>query len=159
MGAQYLTGALAILKQDGVTVGTARNITLTETQNRGTVIGLGFLVPQEVPILTWSGTLNIGFYAIRLDKSGLKNAVNRNTNSVDAWVNTVLLQENGLTLTFIRKVADVTDPITKMITPKYQELMTVSGMFNTSDTMEITENQISGHNQAFLYTNPVLITE
>lgn len=156
---QVLTGPLAILSQNGVALAKCRNVTVTENQNRVPVIGLGFLTPDEVAVLGWSGVLNIGFFAIQWGVTGLKDAVNRNTNSIQEFVNTVLLQENGLSLTFIRKVADTIDPVTKIITPKYQELMTVSGMFNTTETMEITEGQVSGHNQSFMYTNPVLITQ
>lgn len=153
-----LTAPIALIKQDGVTIGKAKNITVTENFNRGVVMGIGALTPSEVPALSWSGKVTMGFYAIKWNKTGLKNAVNRNTNSPEDFVNTVLLQEKGLSIVIFTKGVDVIDPATGIIKAKLEENMTVTGMFNDSESLNISENQIAAHDQTFTYINPVLVT-
>lgn len=157
MAEKVLTAPMALIKVNGVTVGKMKNIRISETFRRGRVSGLGELTPQELPALEWNGTLTCEFYEINFDKTGIPNAILRGAKSITEFVDTVLLQEEGIDVVVYKKVADVTDPVTGMIKSKLVEHVTVAGCFADREGMDISEGQISGHNQDFTYKTPILV--
>ncbi len=153
--AKTMTAPLAIIKVDGKPIGKMRNIRLTENVRRGKVMGLGRLTPTELPALEWDGTLSTGFYLIDFSNEVIKAALLRKVQTLDEFVDTVLLQEEGVQIDILRKVKDVVLG-NGVIVPKLEIFASVQGAFLTRESFDITESQISGRDADFEYINPVL---
>jgi len=158
MAQKVMTAPLAIIKVDGIAVGKMKNIRVTENIRRGKVQGIGELTPQEVPALDWSGTLNAGFYSITFNNQDqlIKKALLRNVNNLQEWVDTVLLQEDGITIDIMKKVKDYQDPATGIIYPEFELFASIRSAFSTKEGFDISEGQISGRDVDFEYITPIL---
>jgi hypothetical protein len=157
MAQKTLTAPLALIKVNGIVIGKMKNIRCTENIRRGRVSGIGQLTPDELPALEWSGTLNCGFYAVEFAVGIMKSALIRNVNTLDEFVDTVLLQENGIQIDVTRKVKDTgPDPTTGIIVSKLEIFASVKGCFLTREGFDISEGQISGRDADFEYTTPIL---
>lgn len=157
MATKVITAPLAVIKVGGVAVGKMKTIRIQETIRRGRVSGLGALTPDELPALEWSGTLSCGFYNIEFDKSNLPAAIVRKVNTLEEFVDTVLLQEQGVQVDIMRKVkAGNPDPITGIIPSNLEIFASVKGCFLTREGFDIQEGQISGKDADFDYINPIL---
>lgn len=153
---KVLTAPLALIKVDGVTVGKMKSIQCSETYRRGRVSGIGELTPQELPALEWSGTLSCQFYTIQFETTGLPEGIKRKAPSEQAFVDNILLQEDGVDVVIFKKVKDTIDPATGLISPELVEYATIKGCFIDRENFNINEGQISGQGQDFSYTNPIL---
>lgn len=156
MAQKTLTAPLAVIKVNGIVIGKMKNIRVTENIRRGRVSGIGQLTPDELPALEWSGSLNCGFYAVEFKIEVMKAALVRNVNTLDEFVDTVLLQENGIQIDVMRKVKDSIDPATGIITSALEVFASVKGCFLTREGFDISEGQISGRDADFEYTTPIL---
>ena len=103
-----MTAPLAIIQINSVTVGKMKNVRITEQIRRGRVTGLGSLTPSELPALEWSGSLTCSSYTINFNllANVAKKGTFRNANSLEEWANAILLQEDGLEISILRKVKD-----------------------------------------------------
>lgn len=135
-----------------------KNIRVTETIRRGKVLGLGALTPAEVPALEWDGTLNAGFYLINFSEEVIQKAWPRMVQTVDEFVNTVLLQEDGVQIDIMRKVKDFEQP-NGVIVPEIKLFASITGCFATREGFDITESQISGRDMDFQYITPILFPQ
>lgn len=155
---RVLTAPLAVIKVGGVAIGKMKNIRVTENIRRGRVTGIGRLTPSEVPAIDWSGTLTAGFYSITFNNQDqlIKKALLRNVNNLQEWVDTVLLQEEGIQIDIMKKVKDSIDPGTGIITPDYEVFASIRGGFATKEGFDISEGQISGRDVDFEYITPIL---
>ena len=151
-----LTAALAVIKVNGETVGLMKNVRCTETIRRGRVSGIGELTPKELPALEWNGTLTCQFYTIKFSETGIPNAIRRGANSLSAWVDNVLLQEEGVNITILKKKKDSVDATSGLILADYEEYATISGCFIDREAFDISEGQISGQDQDFSYMTPII---
>jgi hypothetical protein len=160
MSQKVMTAPLAVIKVNGVAIGKMKNIRVTENIQRGSVQGIGALNPSEIPAIKWDGTLNCSFYAIKFNNQDelSKNALLRNVNTTQEFVDTVLLQEEGVTIDILKKVKDVVLP-SGVIQPKYETFASIVGCFPTREGFDISEGQISGKDADFQYINPILFTE
>lgn len=158
MAQKVMTAPLAIIKVDGVAVGKMKNIRVTENIRRGNVQGIGELTPQEIPALSWSGSLNAGFYSITFNNQDqlIKTALLRNVNTLQEFVDTVLLQEDGITIDIMKKVKDFQDPATGIIYPEFELFASIRSAFSTKEGFDISEGQISGRDVDFEYITPIL---
>ena len=158
MAQKVMTAPLAIIKVDGIAVGKMKNIRVTENIRRGKVQGIGELTPQELPALDWNGTLSAGFYSITFNNQDqlIKKSLLRNVNSLQEWVDTVLLQEEGITIDIMKKVKDEQDPVTGIIRPKFELFASIRSAFSTKEGFDISEGQISGRDVDFDYITPIL---
>ena len=157
-----MTAPLAIIQINSVTVGKMKNVRLTENVRRGRVSGIGRMTPTELPALEWQGTISCSAYTINfnllLNKS--KKGFYRNAGSLEAWANALLLEENGLEISILRKVKDgEIDPDTGMVNTKYETFAKVTGAFATREGFDIQEGQISGRDGDFEYLEPVLFND
>jgi hypothetical protein len=162
--AQVLTGALAIIKLNGNPIGKMKNVRVSESIQRGRVSGIGELTPQELPALSWNGTLSCSFYSIDFQSDGIAGVdgnpdlgVTRTSGSIAEWVEHVILQEQGVDIDIYKKVQDAVDAVTgqlKNITPK--PFARIEQLFLDSDGMDITENGIAGRDQSFTFKNPII---
>lgn len=157
MADKVITAPLAVIRVNGVTVGKMRNIRVQESMRRGRVSGLGQLTPDELPALEWSGTLSAGFYNVTFKKSAIPKGIIREVNTIEEFVDTVLLQENGVQVDILRKEADgPPDPVTGIQKSKLVVFASVKGCFLTREGFDIQEGQISGKDADFEYTTPIL---
>ncbi len=164
-----LTAPLAVIRVNGITIGKMRNIRVTESLRRARVVGLGQLVPDELPVVEWSGSLTAEFMTIDLKKSMMPGAINRIASSVEQWTNSVLLQEQGIQIDIMKRVKDPQqldsqfpnvspDPnfIQRMITGKFELFASVQAAFMTREGFNISEGSISGRDVEFEYKTPIL---
>lgn len=157
-----MTAPLAIIQINSVTVGKMKNVRLTENVRRGRVGGIGRMTPTELPALEWQGTLSCSAYTINFNLllNKLKKGFYRNAGSLEAWANALLLEENGLEISILRKVKDgEIDPDTGMVNTKYETFAKVTGAFATREGFDIQEGQISGRDGDFEYLEPVLYND
>ena len=164
-----LTAPLAIIRVNGITVGKMRNIRCTESLRRARVVGLGQLVPDELPVVEWQGTLTCEFMTIDLKKSMLPGAINRISSSVEEWTNTVLLQEDGIQIDILKRVKDPQqadalfpnvspDPkfIQRVIKGQFEVFASIKGAFLTREGFNISEGAISARDVEMEYITPIL---
>lgn len=154
-----MTAPLAIIQINSVTVGKMKNVRVTEQIRRGRVTGLGTLTPSELPALEWSGSLTCSSYTINFNllANVAKKGTFRNANSLDEWANAILLQEDGLEISILRKVKDgQIDTETGLVSSKYETFAKVAGAFATREGFDIQEGQISGRDTEFEYLSPIL---
>lgn len=157
-----MTAPLAIIQINSVTVGKMKNVRLTENVRRGRVGGIGRMTPTELPALEWSGSISCSAYTINFNLllNKLKKGFYRNAGSLEAWANALLLEENGLEISILRKVKDgEIDPDTGMVNTKYETFAKVTGAFATREGFDIQEGQISGRDGDFEYLEPVLFND
>ena len=158
--AKVLTAPLAVIKIGGVAIGKMQNISFDENTNRVAVRGIGNLTPDEVPAVTWDGTFTCSQYTIDFSKALNQltdgKAIQRVVNTIEEFVDTVLLQDEGLTVDIMRKVVDTSDPVTGIKKSKLEVFMSVKGCFQNRDGMSIAEGQISQRNASFMYINPII---
>jgi hypothetical protein len=137
-----------------------KDISINETINRGEVRGIGELNPSEVPAQSWSGQLSCSMYLVEFKKALNKledaSVLQRTVQSVDDFVNTVLLTEEGVTIDLMRKVKDSVDSTTGVIKSKTEIFASVRGCFITRQGMQVSEGQIGGQNCEFVFINPVI---
>lgn len=153
---KVLTGAIALIKVKGVTVGKMKNLQATESFRRGRVSGIGELVASEAPALEHSGQLQCEFYEVDYETTGLPDAIIRRAPSIQDFVDNVLLQEDGIDLVIFKKVEDLIDPATKLIRAKPRVHASINRCFLDQESMNIGEGQISGHNQTFSFLDPII---
>lgn len=154
-----MTAPLAIIQINSVTVGKMKNVRVTEQIRRGRVTGLGTLTPSELPALEWSGSLTCSSYTINFNllANVAKKGTFRNANSLEEWANAILLQEDGLEISILRKVKDgQIDTETGLVNSKYETFAKVAGAFATREGFDIQEGQISGRDTEFEYLTPIL---
>jgi hypothetical protein len=154
------SGPLAIIKVNGQAIGKMKSINYNENVNRGRVGGLGTLNPMEVPALSWDGTLScdsylIDFKATMFLNSDVGKAFYRGVQTIDDFINTVLLQEQGIQVDVLRKKA-LSQDAKGIITPTYEIFASITGVFMTREGMQIGENQLGGRNAEFTVINPVI---
>ena len=155
MANEVITGALAIVRVNGQPVGYMRGIRVTENFQRAEVRGLGNLIPVEVPVLSWAGTMNCDFFNIWFQTSQIPGAIIRTTSTLQEWVNTVLLNDVGVTVDIFRNVASAIDPVTGIISASEEAYAQIQQLFLDSEGFDINEGQISGRNQTFRYIKPI----
>lgn len=157
MADRVMTAPLAIIKVNGVAIGKMRNIRVRESLQRARVQGLGQLNRDEVPVTSWEGTMSCGFFLIDYSKSQIPGAILRTANSIEQWATTVLLQESGVTVDLLRRVA--VSPVRDGTVPIEADLevfASVRNAFLTSDSFDIAEGQVGGRDQEFEYLEPIL---
>lgn len=162
MDKKVMTAPLAIIQINSVTVGKMKNIRITEQIRRGRVSGLGRLNPSELPALEWSGSLSCSSYSINFNllANKIRKGTFRKAGTVDAWANAILLQEDGLEISILRKVKDgEIDPETGLVKSKYETFASVKGAFASREGFDIQEGQISGRDTEFEYLDPILFSE
>jgi hypothetical protein len=114
--------------------------------------------PSEVPALTCAGSLTAGFMNIKFDSHPFfEKAILRKTNGKEAFYNTLALQQIGFTLEWYRKAPDLAlgedgrdaNNVIVINETNYELFAKIGECFITSDSFDLTENQISGRNTTF----------
>lgn len=155
MSTPVLTAPLAIIKVNGIAIGKMRNIRVNESLQRGRVQGIGELTPSELPALSWSGTLSCDFYNIDFKISQIPQAIIREVQTLKEWVDSVVLQEDGVTVDIFRTIAVPGSPKIGKIAGTLVPYATIAGLFLDTENFDIAEGQVSGRNQNFQYLYPI----
>jgi len=153
---KVITGAIAIIKVNGQAIGKMKGIRVNENITRGEVRGIGELIAQEVPPLSWTGTLTCDFYNIDFNISQIPNAIWRSAQTLQQFINSLLLQEDGVQVDIYKKVPVAGSPGYGLIETEEQAYCTVRGLFLDTESFDINEGQISGRNQSFRYIYPIV---
>lgn len=165
---ELLTAAVAIIKVKGQPVGLMRNISINENITRVVVKGLGTIMPVEAPVTSWAGTLSCSFFEIDFKQSGIKDALRRDVgdangrsqmatgNNQTNFEDQLVLDSEGVQLDLYKKIKDVIDPTTKLITPKVEPYAIISRCLIEGDGITVDEGNVSGRNQSFVYLDPIV---
>ncbi len=162
MAKKTMTAPLAIIKVQTLTgpvaIGKMKDLRITETLRRGRVSGIGKLTPDELPATEWSGSLSCDFYLMDFKIEAIAGMLPRYEPgmTIEDFVNTVILEEEGIQLDIMRKEKVAKNPVTGIITSQLAIFATVKGAFITREGMNISEGQISGRNAEFEYINPII---
>ena len=155
--ANTMTAARAIIKSKGKAIGYMKNLRITETISRGSVMGIGRLTEREKPPTSYRGTWSCDFYMIDLEQTGIPGLDDRNTNSQEVYENTLILSETPIDLyVYKEEVDEVTgDLVTKT---KEIKFAVVRNIYLNNSSWDVTENQISARQQSGDFTDPIIIT-
>ncbi len=153
-----MTAPRAIIKVDGKAVGLVRNLRTTETIQRGSVMGLGRLTKKEMPALSITCTWSCDQYLINLKDTGIPGLNNREINSPEVYKDTLTLAEIPVDIVVAKREATVTE--NGVVTAAIDgDFATLQDVYLNSSSWDVTENQISAHNQSGEYLEPILIKQ
>jgi hypothetical protein len=157
------TGAIALIKVSGRAVGLAKNVRISEQYSRQPVQGLGTILLSELAVTSFSGTLSCDYYLIDFQNDAFPESIDRNFNNVASQALTggtsfedqLTLSTLGFDFSVYKRVQDLIDPVTGVITPKVAPICTARNCFIESDSLDISEGSISGRSQSFRYLTPI----
>ncbi len=158
---RVMTAPLAVVKVAGEIIAKIKNLRISETIQRGRVSGLGQLVPDELPALSWAGTASFDFQNINFLTSQIPGGINRNTSSIEAWADNILLQEDGVQVVIYKKVKNEDDPVspTGLLQGPLKVYATINGLLMDTEGFDIAEAQVSSRTQSYQYLTPILFAE
>ena len=160
---KVMTGAIALIKVNGQVIGKMKTVRAQENMRRLAVRGLGTILPSEEAVVEWEGTMSCEFMEIQFKSTGIPGAIKRifaNVNSQVLFGNPsfedqLVLDSNGVQVDIFKKVTDVINPLTGIITPKLTPYATLFNCLIESDSFDINEGSISGHSQSFKYLKAI----
>lgn len=161
-GDKVLTGAIALIKVDGKIIGKMRSVSVQEQMQRQEIRGIGTIIPSEAAVTAWTGTLSCEFMSVSFKDDGIKNAIRRGFNNVlsqassgtESFEDQLVLDSEGVQVDIYKKVADIIDADGN-IKPKITPYAIVRKCLIESDSFQISDGGIAGHNQSFRYLIPV----
>jgi len=159
MANKVITGAIAIIKVNGQAIGKMRGITVNENMTRGDVKGIGEIVSKERPVLSWAGTLSCDFYNIDFSISQIPEAIWRNVQSIQQFIDSVVLQEDGVQVDIYQKIPAEGSPTIGIIEADEKPYCSVKGLYLDTESFNINEGQISGRSQTFTYIYPIIFPQ
>jgi len=159
---QTFSAPLAAIEIGGVRVGLIKNLTFTETVQRGEVQGLGSLTLQEVPAVSIRCTFTADSYLINLKKFGTIKDPFWPIAATDAktLINTILLGEKSVSIHVYRKTAGNVDQSTGLVLSEgsFARIGVATDCFLDSKTWNISEQTIGGKNISGRYLTPIFLT-
>lgn len=161
MAEKTLTAPLAIIEIGGQAVGKIKSLRITEDIQRGDVKGLSNLISVEKPVLAINCSFTASSYFIDLTKLGtiknpfVKRAV---SDSVQVFVDTLLLEDSGVNIHLYRKIEKTLDPATGLVLETQKEKIgVIYNAFMNTQSFDINEGQISGSDMSGTYLDPILL--
>lgn len=156
MANKTLTGALAILKVNGQAIGKMKTIRVNENFTRGDVRGIGQLTPIERNALSWAGTVTCDFYNIDFRLAQIPGAILRSVQTLQEFIDNLVLKEDGIQLDIYQKVPASVDPVTGFVSAEEYPYASIKGLYIDTQGFDITEGQISGRNETFTFIHPII---
>jgi len=155
-----VTGPIALIKVNGLTIGKIRDIRATETYARGEIRVLGELEAQEVPVLSHAGTFSVDSFLVDLNSSGIRKLLNREVVSPEQFKNTILLNESGVDIYIYKKTPTTIDDTSGLVTETGEAPIAVlRKCFLDSVSFNISEGQVSTHSQTGRFLEPIIFTQ
>ena len=152
-----VTGPIALIKVNGITIGKIRDIRDTETLARAEVRGIGDLEVQETPVIGHSGTFSVDSFLIDLKSSGISQLIKRQVISPEQYVNTVLLNEIGVDIYIYKKIPTTIDSTTQLVTGVGEEAIAIlRKCFLDSASFNISEGQMSTYSQTGRFLSAII---
>lgn len=161
---KVLTGAIALIKVQGVVVGLMRSVRVQESFRRTPVRGIGTILPSEQAVTEWDGTLTCDFMEISFFNTGIRNAITREIGNIGSQVDSgntsfedeLILNSDGVQVDIFKKIKDVINS-DGTIKPKLVPHVTIKRCLIENESLDISEGGISGHNQSFKYLDPITL--
>lgn len=155
---KVFTAPLATIVINNQAVGKIRNLTFSETVQRGEVMGLGEVTLQEVPILGIRCTFTADSYVIDLKKLGTVKDPFWPVDVKDSktLLQTLLLGEQPVSLHVYKKVAGSVDGngiVTSL--GKLKRMGIAENCYVDSRNWNIQEQNVSGKNISGRYLTPI----
>lgn len=154
--ARHLTGALAIVRVNGEAIGKLRNVRATENLRRVGIRGLGTIIEDEAPVVEWTGSVQCSFYEINFQSTGVRNAIRRDVQTNQEFEDNLLLDSDGVQIDIFRKIEDFIDPATGLRRATVEPYAIIKRVLIESDSFDISEGTVAGHDQSFKYLDPLL---
>jgi len=158
MATSTLNAPIAIIKVGGVAIGKMKNVRCTESFRLVPIAGIGQLHKDEMKVVDWSGSLNCSSWLVNLYAPMIPGSLNRQVNSIQDFENTLLLQEDGVQIDIMRKVALSTNA-QGIIIPTLEVVASILGCFISREGWDLSEGQVSGRNCDFEYTTPFIFPQ
>ncbi len=151
------TGAMALITvgTNPTPIGKMKDIRCTENMSRARVGGLGTILPLEVPIMQWSGSFTCSYYLIDWDTARMNSSIRRDVSTNTQFEDYLVLQEQGITVNVFRKISDGLDGQGLPI-PDRKPFAIMRRCFTDSESFNLAEGQVGGHDQSFQYLDPIL---
>jgi len=158
--AQTITGPIALIKINGIVIGKIKDIRATENYSRGEVRGIGNLQAQEVPILSHAGTFSVESFLVDLNSQGVRELLNRNVISLEQFVNSITMNEQGIDIFIYKKIPKTINPTTKLVDEiEEQPIGVLRRCFLDNVSFNISEGQVSSHSQSGRFLDPILFLQ
>lgn len=152
---EVLTGAVALVRVKGQVIGKMRDVTVSEDLQRADVRGLGTIFSQEKPVVAHNGSLSCTYYFIDWATARAKGSIRRDVQTKNEYEDYLVLQEEGIQVDIFRKITDVIDA-RGIPVPKLKPIAIVKGVYTNNESLNISEGQVSTHNQSFVFTEPII---
>lgn len=147
----------AYIKIDNQVAGYVRNLQFSENIQRANVQGLGNLLLQEVPAVSYQCTFTVDQFFIDFKQPVMESMMHR-LGSVQAIVDTLVLGELGFAIAIYQKTIQTQDSTTKMVTqvdPTGQTIIQLNPCFVNNQSFSLAEAGIAGYNITGIYLNPI----
>lgn len=153
-----MTAPRAIVYANNIAIGYMKNIKISETINRGSVMGLGRLTKREMPALSITCTWNCDFYLIDLTKTGVPGLNKRGVQSTEIYKDTLVLFEQPMDIYIYKKEIASSNPAGSNIVTQTTnaQFAILKDVYISSESFDLSENQISGQNQSGEYLEPII---
>ncbi len=160
MANNTVTGVIALIKVDGLTIGRCRDVRASETYGRADVRGIGNLQVVEKPIISHKGTFSVDVFLVDMESDGVKGLINRKVASPQEFVNTVLFgNDKGVDLYLYKKIPKTINPTSGVVTEIEEvPIAILRRCFLDSVSLNISEGQISTHSQSGTFLDPIIFT-
>ena len=152
-----MTAPRATIQVNGKAIGLIRNLRTTETIQRGSVMGLGRITKKEMPALSITCTWSCDQYLINLKETGIPGLNNREVNSPEQYKDTLILAETPVDIVISKRLATTTNAAGIVTEADDSEFCVLKDVYLNSSSWDVTENQISAHNQSGEYLEPVIL--
>jgi hypothetical protein len=152
-----ITAPVATVVVNGITIGKIKDITASETLSRAEVRGLGSLAADSVPVMSYMGTFSVGAFLVDLSSSGIQSLWNRNVQSVQEFIDSILMNEQGVDIYLYRRIPTTIDPTTQLVTATEQKPIAIlRRCFLDSTQFAINDGQIATYNQSGKFLDPIV---
>ncbi len=161
---KVLTGAIAVIKSGGFIIGKMKGVNYQEQLRRAEVVGLGSLLPSELPVVAWSANLTCEFMLLKASQGLSSTAINRSFKAVrslaqvglPSYEDNLVLEccKKPVSIEVFKKICD--QYIDGKVVPKYELLFTISEVYIESDSLGVQEGGIGSKNQSYKCLTPAL---
>lgn len=131
-----------------VTIGRAMGMNVSETYAVRPIYGIGAMVPQELPILQWSGQLSLSLFAIPSTDNILNQFSKKGT--VLQLINNLLFSE-GVDIVISRRIKGADNT-----TEDFADVASVNGCVCQNESFSIQEGNIVERSGSFIFASPIV---